>query len=149
MPSLCQLFAPLGASVSSEGAKCQSEWEPSQANGGGNTLSSRHTNPVRAQPYSLTKPKAQQIVNKSQENERPTWLTSQNNPILSRLSSILNAFKSIFVRPKLSKPIDLDSFNPKSKQIEIEKEETKFETRDSVESSISSLSRISKRGNFT
>ena len=139
MPSsFFQLSAPLGASVSSEVAKCKlhtntftflEPFEPfhlSQSNGGGKTLSSRHTNPVRAQPYSLTKPKAQQIVNKSQENERPISLTSHNNPILSRLSSISNSFKSIFVRPKLSKPVDLDSFNPKSKQIEINKEETKF-----------------------
>ena len=81
-------------------------------------MSSRYTNTASAQPYTLTKPKAQQIVNKSQENERPTWLTSQNNPILSRLSSISNAFKSIFVRPE--EPVDLDSFK---EQIEINNQE--------------------------
>lgn len=90
--------------------------------GGGGKLLSKNTK--RSQPYSLSKPSKPNISR--QENSSNSFSLSNsssssngnvssdrnhqqnsNNPILSRLSNISNSLKSIFVRPKHSKPVDL------------------------------------------
>ena len=74
----------------------------------------------RLQPYSLSKPKpnvsrddnnaTSLSISKSSSDSSTSSDKSQsqtNNPILSRLSNISNSLKSIFVRPKHIKPVDL------------------------------------------
>lgn len=87
--------------------------------GGGGKLVNK-TSSKRSQPYSLSKPK---ISNKPAAEENTlfpngssdsvsldTSQQPQPNAILSRLSNISNTFKSIFVRPKHTKPVDLGKF---------------------------------------
>lgn len=72
---------------------------------------SNKLNSNRAKPYTLSKP--------DKQNEKPVIESSSNSnyhqtAILARLSSISSTFKSIFVRPKNNKQIDLDSIKLKS-----------------------------------
>jgi len=100
--------------------------------GGGKLLSKQSSN--RSQPYSLSKPKVvTNAVNKSEDtfsfnnssnvscslnisssntsnssqNQQQAQQQQQPNAILARLSNISNSFKSIFVRPKHTKPVEL------------------------------------------
>ncbi len=97
--------------------------------GGGKLLNKQ--NSKRCQPYSLSKPKiVVNAANSSEDNisssnssnvscslslsSSNTSNSSQNqqqqqqpNAILARLSNISNSFKSIFVRPKHTKPVEL------------------------------------------
>lgn len=82
------------------------------------------TNSKRSQPYSLAKPKVSNkpaveengllFPNGSADSVSSNSQGTQPNAILSRLSNISNTFKSIFVRPKHTKPVDLDSFNKRT-----------------------------------
>ena len=101
-------------------------------NGGGKVLNKQ--NSKRCQPYSLSKPKV--VVNpansseehisssnssnascslsssssntsSSSQNQQQHQQQQQPNAILARLSNISNSFKSIFVRPKNTKPVEL------------------------------------------
>lgn len=68
---------------------------------------------IRSQPYSI-KP----VNNNKNEVKKTTINTTENsnNAVLARLSSISSTFKSMFVRPKQGKSIDISSlFNKKSK----------------------------------
>jgi len=88
--------------------------------GGGGKLLTKQNSNKRLQPYSLSKPKpnvsrddnnaTSLSISKSSSDSSTSSDKSQsqtNNPILSRLSNISNSLKSIFVRPKHIKPVDL------------------------------------------
>ena len=97
---------------------------------GGGKLLNKHNPTQRQQPYMLAKPKqtkpnsssssssladddstvslsSNQSSGSSSVSSRPT----HQNAILNRLSNISNSFRSIFVRPKHTKPVELGSFN--------------------------------------
>lgn len=86
----------------------ESSHAKSQTSGGKQVTNKLSSN--RAKPYTLSKP--------DKHNEQPAIETSSNyhqTAILARLSSISSTFKSIFVRPKNTKHIDLDSIKIKNK----------------------------------
>jgi len=94
---------------------------------GGGKLKSSQNNTKSSQPYSLIKPiqnnnnDKNDCSNTSSSSSSLSTSSSNNstqqnnsNAILSRLSTISNSFKSIFVRPKNTKHVDLDSFNKRT-----------------------------------
>jgi len=101
-----------------------------RADSGGGKLLNKHNPTQRQQPYMLTKPKqpkpnssssssssvdddstASLSSNQSSSSTSVSSRPTHQNAILNRLSNISNSFRSIFVRPKHTKPVELGSFH--------------------------------------
>jgi hypothetical protein len=77
-------------------------------------------NTNRAQPYTLTRPDA--ASTSSHQANDPVAASITNNAVMARLSSMSSTFKSMFVKPKNGKHVDISAFQNKKTKLNQENE---------------------------
>jgi hypothetical protein len=81
-------------------------------------------NSNRAQPYTLTRPTNTHTSDSTATLQSASHdaTSSTNNAVMARLSSMSSTFKSMFVKPKNSKHVDISAFQNKKTKLNQENE---------------------------